>query len=972
MSTPPNRLAQYRSYSYYHVLAICDSTDTADALATITDEDVWLPATPSTAAFNDQFGRPIQGKFSPKQLNGAGYYAILINGAATATYVIETVKWHATTTAQIAPGVGANSVALEGKMVVSEPKGISFLDQIVKTCLAMGVDASNAIYVMKTFFIGHAHSPDKGDYSEVIADITPLSFFTLSATGSFTEAGGTYTIEFVGTSHGASRIPQFGVLNTALTFKAEPSLAATLKKMEREINRKYLEYYYSIVNQISASNMEAEPKTQLLASLRPVEYVIDVGGDYQNPTSGNIAYTVTSQMDQQKDTPGCSTPATVSIPAGTSIEMAIRTVMSMSSQVQLDAAKGDANGVKYDYKVHSTVQSSTPSNDTAKRIYTVYYRVQKIQTPQSLPFDPIFQALNNPDGSSQFENSAQFEVYRRNLIEYDYLYTGKNVDILEFDMNLNLGLHYLQTATLNQTIKTQFEPLPNTQVQVSAHDLANAGTRLGNSRPLTVPVFFGMQIKQPQALNATNPGVAMQSVYTLAKHASLEVQDVTMKVMGNPNLLHSTNRASLTSNVINGLEQPGTDPVQNGDFADWSIVPSMAKVNIRMPRENDDALLFSGRSSSSDPNVSTDYAEPFWFQGYYFVMGIDHEFNGGFFTQTLRMLGIPTFKTTDLLGNADPTVSQPKAVDIDNAAGKEIGKPLNCTDPTRTINSSTRPVTVPETPPSQTTTPTNAIDANTLSAQATELSLVRGWDEASPEVKDAILKASQQYGVSPMLMALTVANESSFNPRAKASTSSASGLFQFISGTWNQYAPQVNSTRVPTKQTVEPTDPRFDPYANSRAGAAFLRDNIRSINSSSPGDVYLAHFLGPGVAKRVIEQCNVNGGEVSVAVAYGTNTKAYEAAKKANASIFNKYPTCKALREWAAVKMSKNLKNAPTVATSSTQPSPLTVIANTQPGLPLPTSTLQATAYTAAQAVYDVTDCTPAKNKPDVSRCNTK
>lgn len=98
--------------------------------------------------------------------------------------------------------------------------------------------------------------------------------------------------------------------------------------------------------------------------------------------------------------------------------------------------------------------------------------------------------------------------------------------------------------------------------------------------------------------------------------------------------------------------------------------------------------------------------------------------------------------------------------------------------------------------------------------------------------------AAVKYGVDPNIAMAIVQIESNFNPRAKAGTSSASGLFQFVRGTAERYGL---------------SDP-FDSAANADAGARLTRDNIEGLRRSlgrepSPGEVYLAHFLGFGGAQ---------------------------------------------------------------------------------------------------------------------------
>jgi len=93
------------------------------------------------------------------------------------------------------------------------------------------------------------------------------------------------------------------------------------------------------------------------------------------------------------------------------------------------------------------------------------------------------------------------------------------------------------------------------------------------------------------------------------------------------------------------------------------------------------------------------------------------------------------------------------------------------------------------------------------------------------------------------------AAESGGNDRAKNPTSSATGRYQFIASTWNQLRinhPELGLTK----------NGRFDPAQQERAIRQFTADNARSLEkagiSATNGNLYAAHFLGAGGAKKVL------------------------------------------------------------------------------------------------------------------------
>ncbi|MBZ9873074.1 transglycosylase SLT domain-containing protein [Mesorhizobium sp. BR1-1-9] len=107
-------------------------------------------------------------------------------------------------------------------------------------------------------------------------------------------------------------------------------------------------------------------------------------------------------------------------------------------------------------------------------------------------------------------------------------------------------------------------------------------------------------------------------------------------------------------------------------------------------------------------------------------------------------------------------------------------------------------------------------------------------------VAGIVASAATRHGVSPAI-ALGIAQiESGMNPNAKAGTSSAGGLFQFVDGTAQQYHLRN----------------KFDAEANADAGARLTKDNIDGLRRDlgrepTPGEVYIAHFGGYGVAEKL-------------------------------------------------------------------------------------------------------------------------
>ena len=172
---------------------------------------------------------------------------------------------------------------------------------------------------------------------------------------------------------------------------------------------------------------------------------------------------------------------------------------------------------------------------------------------------------------------------------------------------------------------------------------------------------------------------------------------------------------------------------------------------------------------------------------------------------------------------------------------------------------------------------------------------------ASGGVEAAIRRASDSTGVDFDFLMRTARRESGMNPSAKAPTSSASGLFQFIEQTWlgtlkehgrkhgyGQYADLIfrgddGRWQVSGSARNVVLDLRFDPVAASTMAAELTASNaayLRGRTGREPNatDLYAAHFLGPAGAASLMQALDRNPGASAVAL--------FPAAAGANRSIF--------------------------------------------------------------------------------------
>lgn len=156
---------------------------------------------------------------------------------------------------------------------------------------------------------------------------------------------------------------------------------------------------------------------------------------------------------------------------------------------------------------------------------------------------------------------------------------------------------------------------------------------------------------------------------------------------------------------------------------------------------------------------------------------------------------------------------------------------------------------------------------------------------ASPlEVTRAVARASDETGVDFDYLMQTAMRESGLESTAKARTSSASGLFQFIDQTWlsvvkangNDFGMGEFASAIETRSDGRHfvSDPkmkeailaeRFNPESAALMAGALTRDSENRMERElgrevTSGELYISHFLGTGGAIDFIQATEVAPG----------------------------------------------------------------------------------------------------------------
>lgn len=137
-------------------------------------------------------------------------------------------------------------------------------------------------------------------------------------------------------------------------------------------------------------------------------------------------------------------------------------------------------------------------------------------------------------------------------------------------------------------------------------------------------------------------------------------------------------------------------------------------------------------------------------------------------------------------------------------------------------------------------------------------------------ISSAIREAASVTGVDFGFLFKQAKIESGLNNDAKASSSSASGLFQFTRGTWlkviadhgasaglSSEAAALNNGSASPAYEKQILDLRNNPDISAKMAAHYAVDNVNALKAQgievkTPTDLYLAHFLGSGGAAKFL------------------------------------------------------------------------------------------------------------------------
>lgn len=563
-----NVLGRYRTYSYHHALVACSNTAIAEQLGKSSKLETFVDRS--------------SVRFRKKRLKGyesIGEYVILINGRSDVRFSIENLRVDSLITNPKSKG-GITATAISGSMTIKEPFNLGgFLNVIKQASDELQVGFTGLVFLLKTFFVGHTN-----DGRTEWINLKPLMIYFTDVKANFDTAGSEYDIEFVSYSNGVAKLDQFSNI-----LQYVPSITLTQKKstlfdaildLEIKLNEEYEKFYTKFKQDLSSQGKDLEgKKIYYNIQLDPVYYSSDYRIDLVKPQN-------TDKIDS-----GVQIPLNVN-----TIEGAITTILQKCSKlVEEGIAKEGFNEPLYGYKIFSTVETT---NDEAR----VTYYVSRHQLPV---------------GNSKTQQVINYD--ENDIIEMDYIFTGKNVYIRDLQLRMNMGLSFLQTVTTT-------EQLPDTEAKrpVNKPTTSGFGSQYGQNKQDII--FVPKKQTEKQARNVKKVNTVSNFQEMLSRFAALETIEISLTMLGDPLLYNdlAVSKEELLE-LINREDPPSAK--FKWFLVNWTKIPPLLKINIRKPVEP----TREGQRRFED----------FWYKGAYHILKVQSVFEEGRFLQTLHLLAVP-------------------------------------------------------------------------------------------------------------------------------------------------------------------------------------------------------------------------------------------------------------------------------------------------------------------------------------------
>jgi len=304
----------------------------------------------------------------------------------------------------------------------------------------------------------------------------------------------------------------------------------------------------------------------------------------------------------------------------TDIVNAINQVLLQSDYARqaLKPAQIDSNGMLPWWRIETQLYQLSTDENMAKsgtKPSLVVYRVvpYKVHSGKLMPPNTPAPGLEN--------------LKRQCIKEYNYIYTGKNLDILDFSIQTNAGYYNQLAATVSRnTIDVK------QQANDSGKDANDSSISIPDGEKTTVTGSPGSRVLAVGTSTSTDrkggggPETAATRVARQAHDAFIEGVDMIgcdLKILGDPYYISDSGIGNYTAQTIKGYQNLNVNGAMDYQTSEVHII-----VNFRTPTDFNER---TGMYNFGSTELLTSYS------GLFKVNKVTHSFQSNKFTQVLHL-----------------------------------------------------------------------------------------------------------------------------------------------------------------------------------------------------------------------------------------------------------------------------------------------------------------------------------------------
>lgn len=709
MARISNPLDQFQSHSIHYVMLAARTTDairefTIDSPAMQTKS---LQAIDAAQHIGDEV-----------RLSSSSSVYLMIDTRRFSQFTVENFELETAMTGFGVKGsTSPSSTALDMKFTILDSTGISFanfLQHLMDEKLQVSFDGMTVL--VRLLFIGHR--PDGS--TEVVQSLTiPAIFRQIQV--DLNEIKGVYScslfpmIGMASNAHYNSKWTNIGTASSYFSGASENTLGAVVNSFERRLNE------YSISKYLASNAVVQTGGTSQVISRfgRPVQYMITLPTGwaeykFSGPTQGAALETIFKKKEaaakvansaaeaHKKAQQNAAAPAKdsfIAVDPNLTVTQVLDVIFSQTLDVlklgNFTRAAGQDGNIRF-YKHLITVTSDDES-------FTVHVDVVEFVVP-NVDLNAKSTAVNSVNADLYTDDPMPDGTRRRapkQFVEYDYIFSGTNLDVLQLDLKIeNLNFLLMQGTKLGagEVLSAADDAQKQTNGDGVAADkrpvygLRPKDPHLVPQRSLGERTNFNNLGANTQTKDGEDTPQAVNQQYTrnLQAFYSLGPVDAKLSLRGNPDLMAMVSLQALPEHV-NGAtitEKGELSKTDLGVKAKYraAFERDLLKLN-GAPADNPGApinsRMLSGRNfvsspffmkvnvfgpnvdyKTNEPIIGGDYSQKLFFDNFYLVDRVISKIDHTKFTQdiAIRSFSVFTFPSTTAKGAATSTVKDVKRV----------------------------------------------------------------------------------------------------------------------------------------------------------------------------------------------------------------------------------------------------------------------------------------------------------------------